>query len=52
MCGQLRQTAMALETAASAANEDSRLLGDVKQKFEDLKLAVTNYNAYLQTIGV
>ena len=58
MCGELRQCAMKLETAASsAANEsngknDTELLEGVKGVYEDLKVAVENYQKYLQKIGV
>ena len=58
MCAQLRQCAMSLETAASAASNDpagtsnATLLNDVKAKYEDLKVAVTNYHAYLDSVGV
>lgn len=58
MCGELRQCAMKLETAASsAANEsngknDTELLEGVKGVYEDLKVAVENYQKYLKKIGV
>jgi len=52
MCGQLRETATALESSASAANHNPTLLVDVKEKFEELKVAVDAYHAHLGTIGV
>lgn len=57
MCAQLRQCAMSLETAASTAandNADSNAthMATVKEKFEDLKVAVEAYHKYLDDVGV
>lgn len=58
MCGQLRQCAMQLETAASAAANDPasqgnpQVLQNVQARYEELKLAVQNYHAYLQSVGI
>lgn len=58
MCGQLRATAMALETAAQfAANTPNGManptvLQPVQSKFQDLKTAVASYHAYLDSVGV
>jgi len=62
MCGQLRETAMALETAATEPSKNPALLADVQQrqlllldvhqKFINLKTAVQQYKDYLQSVGV
>ena len=58
MCAQLRQTAMNLETAASAAANDPNgsnnpaVLEPVKTRYDELKIAVANYHAYLKSVGV
>ncbi|KAG7359011.1 Hpt domain containing protein [Nitzschia inconspicua] len=58
MCGQLRQTAMNLESAASMAASDpngsnnASVLQPVQARYEELKVAVANYHAYLQSVGV
>ena len=59
MCQQLRATAMALEQAASVANGSA---GDaaavaanapiVQASHGDLRKAVQNYHAFLQSIGI
>ena len=59
MCQQLRATAMALEQAASVANGSA---GDaaavaanapiVQARHGDLRKAVQNYHAFLQSIGI
>ena len=59
MCQQLRQTAMALESHASTANDAA---GDpaavqanlpiVKARFDELRQAVANYHAYLASVGI
>eukprot|EP00543_Licmophora_paradoxa_P006126 CAMPEP_0202443730 /NCGR_PEP_ID=MMETSP1360-20130828/2911_1 /ASSEMBLY_ACC=CAM_ASM_000848 /TAXON_ID=515479 /ORGANISM="Licmophora paradoxa, Strain CCMP2313" /LENGTH=65 /DNA_ID=CAMNT_0049059481 /DNA_START=193 /DNA_END=390 /DNA_ORIENTATION=+ len=51
MCGQLRNAAMHLEQAASAAN-DSNAPGEVQARYIDLKRAVENFHAFLRSIGV
>mmetsp|Transcript_35104 Transcript_35104/g.84944 ORF Transcript_35104/g.84944 Transcript_35104/m.84944 type:complete len:131 (-) Transcript_35104:68-460(-) len=58
MCAQLRQTAMNLETAASTAANDPNGMGNptvlqpVQARYEELKVAVTNYHNYLKSVGV
>lgn len=58
MCGQLRKTAMNLESAASAAANDpsgasnETVLQPVQERFEELKVAVSNYHDYLESVGV
>jgi HPt (histidine-containing phosphotransfer) domain-containing protein len=58
MCGQLRKTAMNLETAASTAANDpngasnTTVLQPVQARYEELKVAVANYHAYLKSVGV
>mmetsp|Transcript_109417 Transcript_109417/g.316291 ORF Transcript_109417/g.316291 Transcript_109417/m.316291 type:complete len:127 (-) Transcript_109417:201-581(-) len=58
MCAQLRQCAMQLETAASsAANEtdgqsDKEALQEVKDKYEELKVAVKKYHEYLESVDI
>jgi HPt (histidine-containing phosphotransfer) domain-containing protein len=58
MCGELRTTAMNLETAASAAANDpngasnTTVLQPVQVRYEELKVAVANYHAYLESVGV
>jgi HPt (histidine-containing phosphotransfer) domain-containing protein len=58
MCAQLRHCAMNLESAASAAANDPNaaskpeLLHPVQMRHEELKVAVANYHAYLQSVGV
>ena len=54
MCTQLRTTAMALEQAASAAHESGGAadMDNVRVKYMELKAAVNNYHAFLQSIGV
>ena len=59
MCQQLRQTAMALESTASTANDAA---GDpaavqtnlpiVAARFNDLRQAVQNYHDFLRRIGI
>lgn len=59
MCQQLRQTAMALESQASTANDAA---GDpaavqanlpiVKARFDELRQAVANYHAFLASVGI
>jgi hypothetical protein len=49
---------MNLESAASAAANDPHaannpaLLQPVQVRYEELKIAVANYHAYLQSVGV
>lgn len=54
MCAQLRTAAMQLEQAASTAHESGG--GDdmenLRVKYMTLKMAVDNYHAFLQSIGV
>ena len=58
MCGQLRETAHALESVSQAAsitpngmlNPD--VLQPVQEKFANLKVAVQNYHTYLISVGV
>jgi len=58
MCAQLRHSAMNLESAASAAANDSNgvsnpsVLQPVQEKYEELKVAVANYHDYLKSVGV
>ena len=58
MCAQLRHTAMNLETAASSAANDPaaqsnpQVLQNVQARYEELKVAVQNYHAYLDSVGV
>jgi HPt (histidine-containing phosphotransfer) domain-containing protein len=58
MCAQLRQCAMSLETAASTAANDPNgasnpsVLQPVQARYEELKVAVSNYHAYLESVGV
>ncbi|VEU33596.1 unnamed protein product [Pseudo-nitzschia multistriata] len=58
MCSQLRDTALALESAAtSAANApdgatNPAVIDTVKAKFEELKNAVCLYNAHLTSLNV
>mmetsp|Transcript_50164 Transcript_50164/g.76316 ORF Transcript_50164/g.76316 Transcript_50164/m.76316 type:complete len:127 (-) Transcript_50164:163-543(-) len=58
MCAQLRHTAMNLETAASSAANDPaamsnpQVLQNVQARYEELKVAVQNYHAYLNSVGV
>lgn len=58
MCAQLRHCAMNLETAASSAANDPAgasnpaVLQTVQARYEELKVAVQNYHAYLQQVGV
>ena len=58
MCKQLRLCAMNLETAASSASNDPSSAGNpavlqqIQARYEELKVAVQNYHAYLQTVGV
>jgi HPt (histidine-containing phosphotransfer) domain-containing protein len=58
MCGELRRTAMNLETAASMAAGDphgasnAAVLHPVQARYEELKVAVANYHAYLESVGV
>lgn len=59
MCQQLRQTAMALESTASTANDDA---GDpaavqthlpiVTARFNELRQAVQNYRDFLTSVGI
>ena len=59
MCQQLRQTAMALESQASTANDAA---GDpaavqanlpiVKARFDELRQAVANYHAFLASVHI
>ena len=54
----LRHTAMNLETAASSAANDPAaqsnpaVLQNVQARYEELKVAVQNYHAYLNSVGV
>lgn len=55
MCAQLRECSMSLETAASAAaNEPAgpAVLQSVQVRHQELQVAVQNYHAYLQSVGV
>jgi HPt (histidine-containing phosphotransfer) domain-containing protein len=58
MCAQLRKCAMHLETAASsAANEPSgegnpKVLQEVKDRYEELKVAVKKYHEYLESVDI
>eukprot|EP00934_Nitzschia_sp_Nitz4_P000120 Nitzschia sp. Nitz4//scaffold149_size55946//26138//26670//NITZ4_006595-RA/size55946-augustus-gene-0.71-mRNA-1//-1//CDS//3329536812//120//frame0 len=58
MCGELRQCAMQLETAASSAANDPASQGNpqvlqvVQARYEELKNAVQKYHAYLQSVGI
>mmetsp|Transcript_121389 Transcript_121389/g.170688 ORF Transcript_121389/g.170688 Transcript_121389/m.170688 type:complete len:127 (-) Transcript_121389:260-640(-) len=58
MCAQLRHCAMNLETAASTAANDPagqsnpQVLQTIQGRYEELKVAVQNYHAYLQKVGV
>jgi len=58
MCAELRRTAMNLETAASTAANDpsgasnNQALQDIQNRYNELKVAVQNYHAYLQQVGV
>jgi HPt (histidine-containing phosphotransfer) domain-containing protein len=58
MCSQLRHCAMNLETAASTAANDAHgannpaVLQPVQVRYQELKVAVQNYHAYLQSVGV
>lgn len=57
MCEQLRKTAMVLETTAQTAGnsgnvKDPSVLKTVKDKLADLKVAVSNYHAYLEEVDV
>eukprot|EP00542_Grammatophora_oceanica_P010925 CAMPEP_0194046878 /NCGR_PEP_ID=MMETSP0009_2-20130614/22789_1 /TAXON_ID=210454 /ORGANISM="Grammatophora oceanica, Strain CCMP 410" /LENGTH=129 /DNA_ID=CAMNT_0038692335 /DNA_START=82 /DNA_END=471 /DNA_ORIENTATION=- len=56
MCGQLRQTAMQLEQAAStmsnASTADPNAMAQIQSCYMELRRAVENYNAFLRQIGV
>mmetsp|Transcript_23839 Transcript_23839/g.66080 ORF Transcript_23839/g.66080 Transcript_23839/m.66080 type:complete len:127 (-) Transcript_23839:559-939(-) len=58
MCYELRDTAMALETAASTARDthdgksNSTVILGVKDSFTKLTTAVRNYHEYLDSLGV
>ena len=58
MCAQLRHCAMNLETVASAAANDPNaqnnpaVLQNVQARYQELTVAVQNYNAYLASVGV
>jgi HPt (histidine-containing phosphotransfer) domain-containing protein len=58
MCGQLRHCAMNLENVASAASGDPSsqsnpaVLQNVQARYQELQVAVQNYKAYLQSLGV
>jgi hypothetical protein len=58
MCAQLRFCSMNLETAASAASNDPAaqtnpsVLQSVQVRHQELQVAVQNYHAYLQSVGV
>jgi hypothetical protein len=58
MCAQLRHCSMNLETAASAASNDPAaqsnpsVLQSVQARHQELQVAVQNYHAYLQSVGV
>ena len=52
MCSQLRATAMNLEQTASAANEQREHMANVQARYMELKQAVENYHAFLNSIGV
>lgn len=52
MCYQLRDTAMALESAASNTVKTLQTFETVKAKFEDLKNAVHHYHNYLTSLNV
>mmetsp|Transcript_182 Transcript_182/g.470 ORF Transcript_182/g.470 Transcript_182/m.470 type:complete len:126 (+) Transcript_182:2737-3114(+) len=55
MCQQLRQTAMALESQASTANDAAAVQANlpiVKARFDELRQAVANYHAFLASVGI
>lgn len=58
MCGQLRATAMELETAAAAAHEEGGTASPaprqaaVAQRVQGLQQAAQNYFNFVQSIGV
>ena len=57
MCGQLRQTSMALEQSASAAHEAGasvppELAQAVQTNYGNMQVAGNNFLGYLQSIGV
>jgi HPt (histidine-containing phosphotransfer) domain-containing protein len=61
MCAQLRHGAMQLETAASSASnepsgeddtKDTKLLQEVKDRYEELKVAVKKYHEYLESVDI
>jgi len=55
MCQQLRATATTLEQAAAGAQDmgqDASAMATVQNCYNDLKVAVSNYHAFLQSIGI
>mmetsp|Transcript_46532 Transcript_46532/g.86447 ORF Transcript_46532/g.86447 Transcript_46532/m.86447 type:complete len:127 (-) Transcript_46532:463-843(-) len=56
MCQQLRLGAMNLESAAAAANDASgdmhAQMHNVQQRYQDLRVAVENYHAFLRSVGI
>lgn len=58
MCAQLRLCALQLEMAAQTAANDAdglknpAVMTELKERHEELKVAVKSYHEYLESIGV